>query len=83
MLQWSSTSKKKSGALWSRIGLCFLTAVEVMDGYSAEWGLLLGYNRQCCWNSFVCFTKLIWQEQRITPNFHFILQNMPVLDLQF
>jgi hypothetical protein len=33
--------QKKSGALWSRIGLCF-SAVEVMDGYSAEWGASSG-----------------------------------------
>jgi hypothetical protein len=55
MLQWSGTSKKKSGALWSGLGFAFLTAVEVMDGYSAEWGASSGDNRHC-WNSFVCFT---------------------------
>jgi hypothetical protein len=55
MLQWSGTSKKIR-CFMERF-FAFLTAVEVMDGYSAEW-VFWGHNRKCCWNSFVCFTRI-------------------------
>jgi hypothetical protein len=70
MLQWSGTSKKKSGALWSGIGLCVLTAVEVMDGYSAEWGASWDIIANAAGTALYVSQELIW-EQRITPKFSF------------
>jgi hypothetical protein len=63
-------SKKKSGALWSGIGLCVLTAVEVMDGYSAEWGASWDIIANAAGTALYVSQELIW-EQRITPKFSF------------
>jgi hypothetical protein len=38
MLAWSGVSKKKQLLYGATYGLGFLTAVEIMDGYSEQWG---------------------------------------------
>ena len=71
-LQWSGCSKKSQLIYGSTVGLAFMTAVEVFDGYSAEWGF--------SWGDMVANTtgtalyvsqELIWNEQRIVPKFSF------------
>jgi hypothetical protein len=75
MLQWRHS--KKIRCFMGRIGLCFSLAVEVMDGYSAEWGASSG---DIIANA--AGTALYVSQELLAgtahPNFHFILQNMPV-----
>ena len=38
MLDWSGVSKKNQLVYGATAGFTFLTAVEIMDGFSEEWG---------------------------------------------
>ncbi|MFV8356372.1 DUF2279 domain-containing protein [Flavobacterium sp. XS1P32] len=72
MLQWSGTSKKNQVFYGAGLGFAFLTAVEVMDGYSAEWGASSGdIIANAAGTALYISQELIWQEQRITPKFSF------------
>jgi Predicted periplasmic lipoprotein (DUF2279) len=41
-LVWSGISKKNQIIYGATFGFAFLTAVEVLDGYSSEWGASIG-----------------------------------------
>ena len=72
MLQWSGTDKKNQLLYGAGLGFLFLTAVEVMDGYSSEWGASSGdIIANATGTAFYVSQELIWQEQRITPKFSF------------
>lgn len=71
-LQWSSCSKKSQLIYGSTIGLAFMTAVEVFDGYSAEWGFSWGdMAANTTGTALYVSQELIWNEQRIVPKFSF------------
>ena len=72
MLQWSGASKKNQLIYGAGVGFAFLTAVEVMDGYSSEWGASLGdIMANASGTALYVSQELIWKEQRITPKFSF------------
>ena len=71
-LNWSGTSKKSQLIYGAGLGFVFLTAVEVMDGFSAEWGASMGdVVANASGTAFYVSQELIWKEQRITPKFSF------------
>jgi hypothetical protein len=53
------------------MGFAFLTAVEVLDGFSSEWGASSGDNCKCFGTALFVSQELLWKEQRITPKFSF------------
>jgi len=70
--QWSGMSEKNAIWFGGSVGLVFLTTVEVLDGFSAEWG--------ASWGDLVANTsgaalfisqELIWHEQRIEMKFSY------------
>lgn len=72
MLQWSGASKKNQLVYGAGLGFVFLTAVEVLDGYSAEWGASYGdIIANASGTALYVSQELIWNEQRITPKFSF------------
>ncbi|WP_291248799.1 DUF2279 domain-containing protein [Flavobacterium sp.] len=72
MLQWSAASKKNQLIYGAGLGFAFLTAVEVMDGYSSEWGASYGdIIANASGTALYVSQELIWKEQRITPKFSF------------
>nr|WP_234423204.1 DUF2279 domain-containing protein [Flavobacterium sp. RSP49] len=72
MLQWSGASKKNKLLYGAGLGFAFLTAVEVLDGYSAEWGASYGdIIANASGTALYISQELIWNEQRITPKFSF------------
>lgn len=72
MLEWSGTSKKNQLLYGAGLGFAFLTAVEVLDGYSAEWGASSGdILANATGTALFVSQELIWKEQRITPKFSF------------
>ncbi|TRW99777.1 DUF2279 domain-containing protein [Flavobacterium gawalongense] len=72
MLQWSGASKKDQLVYGAGLGFAFLTAVEVMDGYSSEWGASFGdIIANASGTALYVSQELIWKEQRITPKFSF------------
>lgn len=72
VLKWAGLSKKDQLIFGSTLGFGFLTAVEVMDGFSEEWGF--------SWTDMVANTvgagfyvgqELLWQEQRVVLKYSF------------
>ncbi|OAB25931.1 Predicted lipoprotein [Flavobacterium fryxellicola] len=73
MLEWSGTSKKNQLLYGAGLGFVFLTAVEVLDGFSAEWGASSGdIVANASGTALYVSQELIWKEQRITPKFSFL-----------
>ncbi|MFV8344983.1 DUF2279 domain-containing protein [Flavobacterium sp. ZB4P13] len=72
MLQWSGANTKNKMLYGAGLGFAFLTAVEVLDGYSSEWGASLGdVVANASGTALYVSQELIWKEQRITPKFSF------------
>ncbi|CAM4024572.1 DUF2279 domain-containing protein [Flavobacterium weaverense] len=72
MLNWSGTDKNKQLLYGAGLGFAFLTAVEVFDGYSAEWGASSGdIIANATGTALYISQELLWKEQRITPKFSF------------
>lgn len=72
LLAWSGVSKKDQLLYGAGYGFVFLTAVEVFDGYSAEWGFSWGdVVANATGTALYVSQELAWQEQRIVPKFSF------------
>jgi len=71
-LNWSGASKKNQLIYGASLGFVFLTAVEVMDGFSEEWGASMGdVLANASGTALYVSQELIWKEQRIIPKFSF------------
>ena len=71
-LKWSGADCKKQLIYGAGLGFAFLTAVEVFDGYSAEWGASSGdIIANATGTALYISQELLWKEQRITPKFSF------------
>lgn len=71
-LNWSGGSKKNQLIYGASLGFVFLTTVEVMDGFSSEWGASMGdVVANASGTALYVSQELIWNEQRITPKFSF------------
>lgn len=71
-LNWAGVSERDQLLYGSTLGLGFLTAVEVMDGFSEEWGF--------SWSDMAANTigtglylgqELLWHEQRVVLKYSF------------
>ena len=71
-LNWSGASKKNQLIYGASLGFAFLTAVEVMDGFSEEWGASMGdVIANASGTALYVSQELLWNEQRIIPKFSF------------
>jgi Predicted periplasmic lipoprotein (DUF2279) len=71
-LKWSGASRKSQLIYGSTIGFAFLTAVEVFDGYSENWGASMGdVVANAAGTALYVSQELLWKEQRIIPKFSF------------
>lgn len=72
MLAWSGVSEKEQLLYGATYGFAFLTAVEVMDGYSEQWGFSWGdIVANATGTALYISQELLWHEQRIQPKFSF------------
>lgn len=72
LLKWSGVSKKKQLIYGATLGFSFLTAVEVLDGYSKEWGFSWGdMLANASGTGLYIGQELLWDEQRIALKFSF------------
>ncbi|EIA08903.1 DUF2279 domain-containing protein [Flavobacterium frigoris] len=72
MLEWSGATKKDQLIYGSGLGFAFLTAVEVLDGFSSEWGASTGdIIANASGTALYVSQELLWDEQRIIPKFSF------------
>ncbi|MDP2158947.1 MAG: DUF2279 domain-containing protein [Flavobacterium sp.] len=89
LLAWSGVSKKDQLLYGAGYGFVFLTAVEVFDGHSAEWGFSWGdVVANATGTALYVSQELAWQEQRIVPKFsfhstHYAKQRPEVLGASF
>ena len=71
-LAWSGVSRKNQLIYGASLGFVFLSAVEVMDGYSSNWGASLGdVGANAAGTALFVSQELLWREQRIVPKFSF------------
>lgn len=72
MLKWSGSSRKDQLIYGAGLGFAFLTAVEVLDGYSSQWGASSGdIMANATGTALYVSQELLWKEQRIIPKFSF------------
>ncbi|WP_239970644.1 DUF2279 domain-containing protein [Confluentibacter citreus] len=71
-LHWAGVSKKDQLIYGATLGFGFLTAVEVFDGYSQEWGFSwTDVLANAVGTGFYVGQELLWDEQRIMLKFSF------------
>ena len=71
-LQWSGVDSKDQLVYGATFGFIYLSAVEVLDGFSAEWGASTGDIAANATGTVLFISQeLIWKEQRIVPKFSF------------
>lgn len=72
VLDWSGVSEKGQLIYGATLGFGFLTAVEVFDGFSQEWGFSWGdMAANASGTALFVGQELLWKEQRITMKFSF------------
>ncbi|CAH8294959.1 putative lipoprotein DUF2279 [Mariniflexile fucanivorans] len=72
LLNWSGVSKKNQLIYGSTLGFTFLTTVEVLDGFSEEWGFSWGdILANASGTGLYVGQELLWNEQRIALKFSF------------
>ena len=72
MLEWSGSDKKTQRIYGATLGFTFLTIVEIMDGFSAEWGASWGdVIANASGTALYLSQDLLWNEQRIIPKFSY------------
>ncbi len=71
-LKWSGVSRKNQLIYGATSGFVFLSAVEIMDGYSKNWGFSVGdLVSNATGTALLISQELLWKEQRIVPKFSF------------
>ena len=72
LLNWSGVRKQDQLIYGATLGFGFLTAVEVLDGYSSEWGFSWGdVGANALGTGLYISQELLWNEQRIDVKFSF------------
>ncbi|MCR8669089.1 YfiM family protein [Aestuariibaculum sp. M13] len=72
LLSWSGASEKDQLIYGSTLGFGFLTAVEVLDGFSEEWGFSWGdIIANASGTGLYVGQQLLWNEQRILLKFSY------------
>ncbi len=70
VLDWTGMKHRNAVILGGSLGSVFLTTIEIMDGYSAEWGFSKGdILANTCGSALVIAEELAWGEQRISIKF--------------
>lgn len=71
-LQWSGVDRNKSIWYGATAGFLFVSTIEIMDGYSENWGASGGdIAANAAGSALYIGQELLWQDQRITPKFSF------------
>ena len=72
LLDWAGVSKKNQLIYGATAGLTFLTAIEVLDGFSDEWGFSLGdFAANAAGTGLLVGQELLWEEQRVVLKYSF------------
>ncbi|KXK43476.1 MAG: hypothetical protein UZ11_BCD004000795 [Bacteroidetes bacterium OLB11] len=70
LFAWSGVSQKKSALLGAGMGIAYESVIEILDGYSAEWGFSMTDMAANLSGSLLFLSQeLFWKEQRIQFKF--------------
>lgn len=72
LMKWSGVERKK--AIWygGMVGSVYQSTIEVLDGYSSQWGFSIGdFTANTIGSIVVVGEELAWDEQRIVLKFSF------------
>jgi uncharacterized protein YfiM (DUF2279 family) len=73
LYRWTGMNKKAATWIGGSLGFCFLTTVEVFDGFSDQWGFSFSdFATNIMGSAMAISQQLIWQQQRITFKYSFI-----------
>lgn len=76
VLNWAGVSKKNQLIYGATYGFTFLTAVEILDGFSKNWGASWGdILANASGTGLLIGQELLWNEQRITVKYSFSRTN--------
>lgn len=71
-MDWAGASQKDQLLYGATLGFVFLTAVEILDGFSAEWGASTGdLIANASGTALLIGQELAWKEQRISLKYSF------------
>jgi uncharacterized protein YfiM (DUF2279 family) len=72
VLKWSGVSEKKATWYGGTLGLFLLTSVEILDGYSTDWGFSTGdMVANVSGTGLFIAQQLAWKEQRVLLKYSF------------
>lgn len=72
-LAWAGETKKNQLIYGATLGFVFLTTVEILDGFSEEWGFSTGdMMANALGTGILVGQELLWDEQRIQMKFSFM-----------
>ena len=72
-LAWTGETKKNQLIYGATLGFVFLTTIEVLDGFSEEWGFSTGdVAANALGTGLLIGQELLWDEQRIQMKFSFM-----------
>lgn len=72
LLDWAGVSKNNQLVYGATLGFSFLTAIEVLDGFSSEWGASWGdVAANAAGTGLLVGQELLWNEQRVTMKYSF------------
>ena len=72
-LAWAGDSKKNQLIYGATLGFVFLTTIEVLDGFSEEWGFSTGdVMANALGTGLLVGQEVLWDEQRIQMKFSFM-----------
>ncbi|MEQ6124852.1 DUF2279 domain-containing protein [Pseudotenacibaculum sp. MALMAid0570] len=72
LLDWSGVSKKNQLIYGATLGFGFLTGIEILDGFSDEWGFSWGdFTANAAGTGLLIGQELLWNEQRVTLKYSF------------
>lgn len=71
-MKWSGFNENKSLFIGGSLGLIYLTGIEILDGFSSQWGFSWGDEiANFSGTSLFILQQKFWKEQRITMKFSY------------
>ncbi len=72
MWQWAGLPQKKAALIGGISGAAYLTVIEILDGFSSQWGFSWGdMTANVVGSGLFTAQELLWKEQRIQYKFSF------------
>ncbi len=73
LLRWSGVAEREQLIYGATLGFTFLTAIEVLDGFSSAWGFSWGdVGANALGTGLYISQELLWKEQRVALKFSFM-----------